>query len=106
MVRFKNFTKKNMPLSNPIAVAPPDSQVPEQTVDPIMELAEAIVWVKSSPSDVPTLGKQKGKELIEGTSRRSKRKAGETSLGAPAKLWKSEFFTCELGKQVTVVDST
>ena len=45
-------------------------------------------------------------------SKRSRKKVGETSLaflpfsGVNAKLWKPKFSTCELGRQVTMVDST
>ena len=62
--------------------------------------------VKLSPSDVPSLGKQKGKELTVGMPRRLKRKVGEGILGVVADLWKLEFFAYELDRQVMVTDSS
>ena len=57
-------------------IDPPISQIPLSTIDPIMELAEATVVVHPCLSDVPYLGKRKGKELIMGTHKRPKRKVG------------------------------
>ena len=41
-----------------------------------------------------------------GTSKRIKRKVGQSSSGAAIELWKLEFSTCEFDRQVVVVDST
>ena len=58
------------------------------------------------------MDKCKGKELMACTSKRPKKKAGEMSSaflpssGANAELYKPEFSTYDLGKKVTVADST
>ena len=64
-----------------------------------------IVGVELSSIDVLFESKCKGNELMVGTSRRSKRKTGKTGSSVPVELWKPEFSTCDLGSQVTVVDS-
>ena len=61
--------------------------------------------------EAPLLDKPKGKELIIGMSKRSKKRVGEMSstflpsLGANVELWKPKFFICELSRQVTMADS-
>ena len=58
------------------------------------------------------MDKRKGNELTDGTSKRSKKKTGETSLAflpsscANAELWKPKFSACELSIQVTMEDYT
>ncbi|GFY85506.1 hypothetical protein Acr_04g0002440 [Actinidia rufa] len=68
-------------------------------------LAKVIMGVDPDSLGPSLLEKCKGKELIEETSRRTKRRARKTSSGASTKLWKLEFSTCELNKEVTVADS-
>ena len=86
--------------------------MPLPTVDLILALADAVMGVGLSSLEAPLLDKRKEKKLTAGPSKRSKKKAGETSLaflpssGANPKLWKPEFFASKLGKQVTVADST
>ena len=78
----------------------------------IVELAEAIMGVDPNVPEAPLLDKRKGKDLTVSTSKRSKKKAKNTSSaflpssGMIGEIWKPEFSTCELDKQVTVVDST
>ena len=112
MVRFRTLGQKLIPPAAhpPTIEAPPISQVPLPTVDAILAFADVVMGVKSSSSEALLLDKHKGKELAVGPSKRSKKKAGETSSAflqssdANAELLKSEFSTTELGKQVTVVD--
>ena len=60
--------------------------------------------VDPTSSEAPLSGKHKGKELTAGTSKRSRKKAGEISSaflpssGVNIKLWKHEFSACELGR--------
>ncbi|GFZ18940.1 hypothetical protein Acr_27g0006790 [Actinidia rufa] len=89
----------------PSITALPVSQVSEQTVDPIVGLAEAIVGVDLDSSEAPFSDKCNGEELMEGTSRRFKRRVGATILGAPVVIWKPEFSACKLGRQVTLANS-
>ena len=76
MVKFKNLNqKKTAPISNTSAIAAPlFSQVPPQIVDLIVELAEAIMRVDLNLPETLLLDKHKGKELMAGTSKRSKKK--------------------------------
>ncbi|GFZ16762.1 hypothetical protein Acr_26g0000320 [Actinidia rufa] len=46
------------------------------------------------------------KQPIGGPSQKSKTKKGKGNSSGQAKLWKPKFSTAELGKQVTVADST
>ncbi|GFZ06277.1 hypothetical protein Acr_18g0004470 [Actinidia rufa] len=57
--------------------------------------------VDSGSLRVSMPGKRKGKEPLEGTPKRPWK---ETSFVGVAKLWKPEFFICELDRQVTVTD--
>ena len=70
-----------------------------------MGQVEVSLGVELSPPDTPSMGKQKGMELMVGTSKRIRRKAGETSSSTVFELWKPELSTCELGRQVKVADS-
>ncbi|GFS42474.1 hypothetical protein Acr_00g0080030 [Actinidia rufa] len=82
MMRLRSLRKRITPFVDlPFSIAPPISQA---------HLSE----------------KRKGKELTEDTSRRTKRKTGETSLVASTELWKPELSACELGKKVIVADSS
>ena len=78
MVKFKALgQKKTMPtIRPPVVASPPISQVPPQTINPIMELVEAIMGVDLNSSEVPLLDKHKGKKLTVGTSKRSKKRQG------------------------------
>ena len=46
-----------------------------------------------------------GEGSLDGYAQKALKKIGETNLGATSELWKLEFFACELGRQVTEVDS-
>ncbi|GFZ15729.1 hypothetical protein Acr_25g0001380 [Actinidia rufa] len=69
-------------------------------------LAEMVTRVSLSPFKASPLGKRKGKELSAGLPKKPRLKIGEMSLTAVVELWKPEFSAIELGRQVTVVDST
>ncbi|GFS29792.1 hypothetical protein Acr_00g0008520 [Actinidia rufa] len=77
MVRFKTLgQKKTMSVADPpIVVAPPISQVPPPTTDPILALAASIMEVRGMSS------------------------AFLPSSSADAELWKLEFCTIELSRQ-------
>ena len=85
MVKFKNLCQKDTPPTAHLLaiVAPISSQVPPQTVDLIVALAEAIVRVDPNSSEATLLNKRKGKELTAGLSKRSKKKARGDELGHP-----------------------
>ena len=70
----------------------------------MVELAEAIMVVDLNWSKAPLLGNYKEKELVVGMSKRSRKKARETSSaflpssGVNFEFWKLEFSTYELGR--------
>ena len=91
-MRFENLRKRTMPSVDLSSItASPINQVSEQTIDPIVELAKVIMGVDLDSSKAPLSSKCKGKELTEDASRRTKKRAKETSSGAPTELWKPEF---------------
>ena len=79
MVKFKTLDQKKIALAtNPLVVAaPPISQVPLPTINTILELTNAIMRVGPNTLETPLLDKRKEEELTVGTSKRSKKKAGE-----------------------------
>ena len=81
-MRFRNLRKKDPSM----ITTPPTIKIPLPIVDTIIELAKATVGVQLSPSDNPSSGKQKGKELAVGMLKRLKRKMGEGSSGIVADL--------------------
>ena len=85
-MRFRNLKKKATSSTDPSAITtPPVSQIPSPTINPFVEL-EATMVVQPSPSDVPSLGKRKEKELTMRMPRKLKRKMGEGSSGVAADL--------------------
>ncbi|GFY82888.1 hypothetical protein Acr_02g0011280 [Actinidia rufa] len=73
--------------------------------DSILALNDAVIGVGPSSSEAPFSSKQNGKETVVGSSRRSRRRTGGTSLAflpsldMDTELWKPEFAAIELGGQ-------
>ena len=67
-MKFKNLSqKKTTPATNSPAIAtPPVNQVPQQTVDPIVEQAKAIMAVDPNMPEAPLLDKHKVKGAPSG----------------------------------------
>ncbi|GFS35029.1 hypothetical protein Acr_00g0037440 [Actinidia rufa] len=96
----------------PIVAALLISQVPPPITNPILALVIAIMGEGLSSFKAPLSSKQKRKETTVGPSKKSKKKVGGMSStflpssGMDGEVWKLEFFTVELSRQVAVVNTT
>ncbi|GFY92441.1 hypothetical protein Acr_08g0008370 [Actinidia rufa] len=105
MGRFRTLGQKKFVLAtDPTVIAvPPISQVSLPALDLVLALVTR-AWVKLSSLEPHSWTNTRGRSLA-GPSKKSKKKAGETTsaylyyLSANAELWKPEFSTVELGKK-------